>query len=128
MGVIRFSQTGLRDIVLLGSDYGWSSLPCLRPCLECWFAHNVSVGLFSGRRQVLVGLENDRMWYGVEPCRVTALECFAALGIRTRVSPIRVSKKYTTDANAAIDLSSPCYLSPLHFWDFFSSESVAILG
>ena len=84
MGVIRFSQTGLRDIVLLGSDYGWSSLPCLRPCLECWFAHNVSVGLFSGRRQVLVGLENDRMWYGVEPCRVTALECFAALGIRTR--------------------------------------------
>lgn len=33
-----------------------------------------TVFFFSGRRQVLVSPEKDRTVYGVEPCRITALE------------------------------------------------------
>ena len=39
------------------------------------FAHNVSAGFFSVRRQVLVGAEKGRIGSGVEPCPVTSLEC-----------------------------------------------------
>ena len=56
------------------------------PRFERYLAHHVSASFFFGRRQVLVGPGKCHMGYDIEPCRVTALECLALLGIRTQVS------------------------------------------
>ena len=43
---------------------GWNRLPDSRLRLECYFANNLPVCFFFGRRRVFAGAEKDRTMYG----------------------------------------------------------------